>query len=218
MPTRTPATRRRRRPEEARRAILDAAERGLSAAGPAGIRLAEVAARVGVSHPAILHHFGSREALVGAVVRRAMRALEEDLVAALRAENVERPSGADLIERVFEMLGPRGHARLLAWLLLSGHEPDDAQAFESKVVEIARAAHARRLRQLPRRAKKPAFEDTLFSILLVGVAMFGEAICGPQLRRRAGLGDDRDAARRFRKWLAELIGEHLEPKASRRAD
>ena len=92
MPTRrrssapsTAAPRRRRTAEEARTAILDAAERRLVASGPASIRLQEVAADVGVSHPTVLHHFGSREALVEAVVVRALDSLHARLLEAVRA-------------------------------------------------------------------------------------------------------------------------------------
>ena len=49
----------RRTAEAARAAILEAAEKRLAEAGPAGIRLQGVAADVGVSHPTVLHHFCS---------------------------------------------------------------------------------------------------------------------------------------------------------------
>src|SRR5271165_2303383 len=94
--------RRRRTGEEARSAILDAAERLLVASGPAGIRLQEVAADVGVSHPTVLHHFGSREGLLEAVVARALESLHAGLLAAVQTS----PPGSDkveaLLERVFE--------------------------------------------------------------------------------------------------------------------
>ena len=63
MPNKKPK-RVRRTAEEAKMMILDAAERRLRELGPAGIKLQELAADVGVSHPAILHHFGSRDRLV----------------------------------------------------------------------------------------------------------------------------------------------------------
>src|SRR5215469_16716839 len=116
-------TARRARPEpgRARDAILEAAERRLREAGPGAIRLQDVAAEVGVSHPAVLHHFGSREGLVRAVVSRAIAKLQDDLASALAAQFERgRPDGADLFERVFAVLFDEGHARLLAWLLLSG--------------------------------------------------------------------------------------------------
>src|SRR4051812_32579591 len=77
--------RRRRDAEDARAAILDAAERRLVLAGPAGIRLQEVAADVGVSHPTVLHHFGSREALVAAVIHRALERIHAEVVQAIGA-------------------------------------------------------------------------------------------------------------------------------------
>src|SRR5262245_9767780 len=104
--------RRRRSAEEARRVILDAAERRLVKSGPAAIRLQAVAADIGVSHPALLHHFGSRAALVRAVIERATQKLEEDLIRAL-AQVPGRPlDRAAFFERVFETLSSAGHARL----------------------------------------------------------------------------------------------------------
>src|SRR5882672_5449363 len=67
---------------EARARILDAAERRLAEVGPEGLRLTELAAELGVSHPAILHHFGSREELVAAVVAAAIARLDARLIAA----------------------------------------------------------------------------------------------------------------------------------------
>ena len=60
----------RRSAEEARAVILDAAETHLRARGPDGLRLKDLADEIGISHPAILHHFGSRTALVQAVMQR----------------------------------------------------------------------------------------------------------------------------------------------------
>src|SRR5262245_19200587 len=108
----------RRSAEAAREAILDAAEALLQEVGPDGIRLQAVAAAVGVSHPAVLHHFGSREGLVEAVVDRAVARLEEDLLTVLSARG--SPDPVDLLARVSATLADRGHARLVAWLTLSG--------------------------------------------------------------------------------------------------
>ena len=71
------ATRRRRSREEARRLILDAAERLLTEGGPEAVRLQEVGRAVGISHPAVLHHFGSREGLLLELESRAMERLQE---------------------------------------------------------------------------------------------------------------------------------------------
>ncbi|HME71186.1 MAG TPA: helix-turn-helix domain-containing protein [Myxococcota bacterium] len=200
-------TRRRRPAEEAQRAILDAAEQRLLAAGPDALRLQDVAADVGVSHPAILHHFGSREGLMQAVTARALATLEADLVRRL-ADPTDDVDGAALLDRVFETLGDRGHARLVAWLVLTGLGDVPPAAGVRVVRAVADLVHARRI--AAGRATKADFEDSLFTIMLAATALFGDAIVGPQVRASAGLAQDRDADQRFRLWLAELLIHHLD--------
>src|SRR5579872_2169387 len=65
--------------------VLAATEKRLIVAGPGGIRLQEVAADAGVSHPTVLHHFGSREQLVKAVIARSLHAINTALVLAIHA-------------------------------------------------------------------------------------------------------------------------------------
>jgi AcrR family transcriptional regulator len=193
----------RRSAEDARREILDAAEATLSKLGPEGIRVHQIADDLGVSHPAILHHFGSREGLIGAVVNRAIERLEADLMAALvepPVSSTRRSLQAQLIERAFEVLVRGGHARILSWLLLSGHW----QLAESRVRAIAQAAHERRVEQTGPSGEAIPFEDTAFRLVLVALTIFGEAITGDALRQSAGLSDT-GAADRFREWLIRLL-------------
>jgi AcrR family transcriptional regulator len=194
----------RRVAEDARREILDAAETTLRELGPSGIRLQQLAEEVGVSHPAILHHFGSREGLIRAVARRAIERFEFDLIAAIAAPvAADRPLGKDLIHRTFDVLVEGGHARVAAWLLLSG---EGNPAAESRLRAIIEAAHARRL-TLPGE-QAAALEDTAFRLVLVSLVMFGEAIAGDAVRTGAGI-DDAGARERFRAWFANLVvGPH----------
>ena len=76
----TKTARRRRTAEEARREILEAARVRLAKGGPEAVRLQDVAADVGISHPAILHHFESREGLLQALATSAMEELNDGLV------------------------------------------------------------------------------------------------------------------------------------------
>jgi len=196
-------------PGRARDAILDAAERRLREAGPGAIRLQDVAAEVGVSHPAVLHHFGSREGLVRAVVGRAIAKLQDDLARAL-ARQLERgqPDGAAMFERVFEVLFDEGHARLLAWLLLSGEDPfasDEARAGWARIAEVT---HAMRVAGTKGR-RKPSFDDTRFTIVLSALALFGQAIAGRATFDVAGFDRDATVERSFREWLAALLARHL---------
>jgi AcrR family transcriptional regulator len=196
----------RRSAEEARGLILDAAERQLQEGGPGAIRLQDVADQVGVSHPAILHHFKSREALLQAVVDRAMRNLEADLVKAFFSETGEPPEPAAMLERVFEMLDGRGHARVLAWLVLSGHDTFDFTAAQKSWDAITDGTHAMR-----RAAGIDASrEDTQFTLVLSAFALFAQAIAGHSTFQMAGLGKDQGAPLRFRRWLGALMIDHME--------
>jgi AcrR family transcriptional regulator len=203
---------RRARPEpgRARDAILEAAERRLREAGPGAIRLQDVAAEVGVSHPAVLHHFGSREGLVRAVVSRAVGKLQDDLVRAL-AQQLEggRVDGAALFERVFTVLSDQGHARLLAWLLLSGEDPFANEDLRAGWTRIAEVTHAMRVSKA-RGGRKPAYDDTRFTIVLSALALFGQAIAGRATFDVAGFEPGKAVERRFREWLAALLARHLE--------
>jgi len=100
-----PEKRVRRSADDARTEILDVAERRMLRVGPDGIRLQQIAQAIGVSHPALLHHFGTREELVEAVVQRALNHLETDLVRLLAQSSTE---GAEAvfaaIEHVFSAL------------------------------------------------------------------------------------------------------------------
>jgi AcrR family transcriptional regulator len=208
MPTKKITKRVRRTADDARREILDAAEAMLRDLGPAGIRLHQIADDVGVSHPAILHHFGSREGLIEAVVNRAVERLESDLIEAIAAspQSSEKPLQAELIDRAFEVLVGGGHARVVAWLLLSGQW----HFSETRVRAIALASHQRRLELAGGDASAVTFEDTAFRLILVALTIFGEAIAGDTLRQSAGF-PDAGAADRFREWLIRLLGDGKRP-------
>ena len=198
----------RRTAEEAREHILDAAEAQLRERGPDGLRLQELAAQVGVSHPAILHHFGSRTALVRAVLSRTARRLKLEITTAL-SHDVDAANGATLLDRISRVLADRGNARMFAWLFLAGDgEGQDPLGYGVHLREIADAVHALRRRRRP--SAEPPFEDTLFTVLLAGISLFGNALAGPSLRRSAGLDADPDADRRFVVWLAALLQRHLD--------
>ncbi|MGH0034754.1 MAG: TetR/AcrR family transcriptional regulator [Myxococcota bacterium] len=203
--------RKRRSAEDARHAILEVAQKRLVEGGPEALRLQDIAAELGLSHPAILHHFGSREGLLEALAMHGLKALNDDLLPALERASSEPGSAEGILERAFETLGDRGHARLLAWLALSGRSaPDDGGEPERLVRSLADVVHARRL-ALAREAGRPDpdREDTDFSVLLVTVALLGDGVLGDEVRRSAGLPDDARSRRRFHGFLARLVSAHL---------
>ena len=198
--------RRRLDAEAARELILDVTERRLVASGPSGIRLQEVAADAGVSHPTVLHHFGSREQLVRAVIARSLRRINASLVEAIQASSGDDEKLEGLIENVASVFEKTGHARVVFWLALEGHRIDGAEA---RLFDVVDAAHAIRLAR-KKSSKKPTREDTARTVVLAALALVGGTILGSTLLENAGLGGDARTSIELRRWLARVLIEHLD--------
>jgi len=194
------AKRTRRTPEEARRLILKAAQARLARTGPEGLRLQDIAADAGISHPSILHHFGSREGLVRALTQQAVEDLKQTLVEALTSS--ASASTEALLDQVFNAFR-NGLAQRLAWLATV--DPEGSQGGNAQVMrQIIDVAHARRQASALPGTTIPR-EDTEAQVHLVAAAAFGDAMFGAQLRRSAGQQPGSAADRRFRAWLATLL-------------
>ncbi|MEZ4408482.1 MAG: TetR/AcrR family transcriptional regulator [Polyangiales bacterium] len=200
-----PAPRRRRTAEEARAAIMDAAERQLVAAGPGGIRLQDVAREVGVSHPTVLHHFGSREGLVDAVVSRALDALHADVTAALADASAGEDKVAALLDGVAAALSARGQGRAMMWLALGSPEP---QRDDLRLREQAEAVDALRRARFGATGEA-TLEDSQFMVVLAASTMLAHSVMGAHLLHGAGVRGAKAPAR-FRAWLARLLVAHVE--------
>ena len=118
------ATRRRRTGVEAKNAILDVAERRLVSRGISGLKLQELAKDLGVSHPAILHHYGSRGRMVDAVIERVISSV---LTAIEEAMGKQRNPDATP-DTLFKTLSDRENARKIAWLALGDGELKEVSA------------------------------------------------------------------------------------------
>ena len=192
----------RRKPEEARAMILDAAQASMAADGPAGIRLQDIARLAGVSHPTILHHFGSREGLVQALNQRTL----EDFRAAMLA-NMQAASGNgdDGIALSFAMYR-NGLAQRMLWLLQAGPEPEGRMDIFDTLVN---ALHDLR-KGFARPGHEPDLADSRNVVHLVTVAAMGDALIGTRLRRAGA--EERAAGAAFEKWFSDLITLFLQSK------
>jgi TetR/AcrR family transcriptional regulator, repressor for neighboring sulfatase len=194
--------RQRRTPEEARRLILETAQALIASTGPEGLRLQDIAAAAGISHPLILHHFGSREGLVRALTRQAVAELRDKLVAAMESSEY---SVEQQLDRVFDAFR-NGLAQRLAWLATV--DPGGGTEGTQMIMrDIADRLHARRVATArPYAAITRGDTDAL--IHLVATVAFGDALYGAQLHRSAGLPPTSETEHHFRLWFAELIRAH----------
>lgn len=194
---------------ETRQLILRAATKRISEGGPAAIRLTEIARDIGVSHPTILHHFGSRAGLIEAIEEdRTKRLLDE--ISKLLSKPVAESTPALLIRRVFEVLGDSGHARLWAWRGLTLGEGEHGQAEQAMLQQLTDAVHARRAEYARvHELDVPTREDSSFVLRLLNATLLGEAVAGSTFDHLAELDGQRDAQQRFRSWLGELLTLHI---------
>ncbi len=190
----------------ARELILDATEKRLVVAGPSGIRLQEVAADAGVSHPTVLHHFGSRELLVQAVISRSLQSISGAIVEAIARSQGDETQAEAIVESVATTFEKTGHARVVLWLALEGYAIDGSGGGLKDVVE---ATHAMRLAR-SKKSARPTRDDTARTVVLAALALVGGAVIGSTLLQNAGLVGDARSGVQFRKWLARLLIAHFD--------
>jgi AcrR family transcriptional regulator len=207
------AARRRRSASETRNAILEAAERRLLDGGPEAIRLQEIAADAGISHPAILHHFGSREGLVEAMVLRGIGKLQAQFLEGW--PSAKEPDIEGVLERFYEVASRRGIARMLAWLILSG---ESSRTMTPGVFKpAAERMHAGRVRRAFAEGRRsPELEETLFAATHLFILVLGDSLFGPSVRRAVGLGSGAETTRRYRRWLSKVV-ERMESRRPARS-
>jgi len=189
---------RARKPAEQTRAeIVAVAQEHLMRDGPDALRLNDVAAQVGISRQAILHHFGSRAGLVRQVVAHAWGGLFQDLAALTR--DAEGASPDAFVDHLDQVVRARGNARLGAWLLLSGEGLPD-EAFEDALAELPQVMAG----------PKGDPDEARRVLLLVGAALFGDAVFGRRLRQALGMPDSEQEREAFRRWLVRRLWERAE--------
>ncbi len=195
----------RRAAGETRQAILAAARKRLAEHGPEAIRLKQIARDVGISHPSILHHFGSRDGLTQALAQDAQDRLNAGVLAALSVRGDETTIGP-LVRHVFETLGDSGHARLLAWRGLALSEPHPEDSEQEMLRSLTDAIHVRWVEHARvRRERVPTREESGFLLRLLGATLVGDSIVGPIFELRAELDGQPDSRARFRSWLSALV-------------
>jgi AcrR family transcriptional regulator len=188
--------------------ILDAAEGCLVAGGPHEVRVQAVASVIGVTDAAVHYHFGSRDGLLQAVLRRAARRLRDEIGEVLARWEPEPMAMVELAELLRLLYAERGYARLTAWLVLDGWLPSGSRLLRAQ----AEAVHDRRRELVSAAGQAPSdLTDTLFSLALINMVMWSEPLIGPAVLAMFGLPSDEAGVERFRYWLARLVAEHLAP-------
>lgn len=158
---------RTRNPEGTRRAVLDAAERLFAERGFSGTSMRDVAEASGVSQPLIQHHFGHKEELYAAALRRAVDGFVARLPEAARG--TDRP--VDLRAEVATLLAfARENTltlRMVQWARLEGRHDLIAGVKCHRGEMIARIRLAQELGLVRRDIDAPAL-----AVMLEGLVFF----------------------------------------------
>jgi TetR/AcrR family transcriptional regulator, repressor for neighboring sulfatase len=201
------ATRRRRTAPEARRVILAAAEKRLAEGGPDAVRVSVVAADVGITDAAVHHHFGSREGLLGALLRHCGRKLRSEVATILAMDTIGVGGLRRAAEQIASVYGEGGAARLALWLALSGEKPRGSGMY-APLVDAVHAVRLRRARDCASPA--PRRESAQHAVALLNVALVAEPIHGGAFLRSVEIADEPAARARFRRFLVDTLVRILE--------
>jgi TetR/AcrR family transcriptional regulator, repressor for neighboring sulfatase len=170
------APRRRRSADEARSEALAAARKLLIERGPEAVTLKAVADELGVSHPNILHHFGTAAELESELMSTMVRDLAEVLmgVAAHLRSDVGAPRA--LVDMVFDAFDKGGAGKLAAWIVLSGNA-GHLEPVRDAVVELVRA-----LEEKFSNEKGDPHLGVTSAVLFIALMAFGDSVIGEPLK------------------------------------
>lgn len=188
----------RRSPEQARRALLDAAEQLLIEGGPLAVQVRAVAERVGMTDAGVYHHFGTRGELLVALLRHGGRRLRKAVESTVVTWADHGADVRSLVESVAELYRD-GYGALAIALHAAGWRDPGGGLLEPAV----QALHAMRRRS---RGRAPRIEETRLAVAALHQALATEPVYGAAFRRSAGIAP-REAARSEEQlaWWSEAL-------------
>ncbi|MBO9558906.1 MAG: TetR/AcrR family transcriptional regulator [Caulobacter sp.] len=201
-PTARGKARRRRSPDEARAQALASARRLLIERGPTGVSLNAVARDIGVTHGALIHHFGSAAELQSALMGGMVRDLTAALQVAVMRVRADDAAPRTLVNIVFDAFDQGGAGPLAAWIALWNHY-EHLEPVREAVSELIAA-----LDQTVRAAGAESPRHVPSALLLLTLCAFGDAMIGDPLRMM--LGRDAEDARRIVAGLLSALIEEID--------
>ncbi|WP_188656975.1 TetR/AcrR family transcriptional regulator [Sphingomonas metalli] len=175
------SNRRRLAPEESRMAALDAARALLIEAGPQGVTLKAVAARIGRTHANLLHHFGSAAGLQKALAERMAADITATIGEAVLAARAGTRDPRAIVDLTFDAFDREGAGALASWMILSGNR----DALDPILAAIHRLVD--QLAQGIGIGARPIADQTLHLVLVA----LGDALLGDPMAAALGLSRTR---------------------------
>jgi AcrR family transcriptional regulator len=193
----------RRTPDEARDAILAAARERLLKHGLDGLKIADIARDIGMSHATLIHHFGSTAGMRRALVDRMANSLLTEFLGVFERVPPSPTRRSEVLGRLFRALADERHVQLFAWLALEA-----ADGADSEGVAWAGAPLFDRLFDRIAAQEDATGHDrdaARFGVLLAVTSAIGFGIATPWLKH-AGLVAGAGEVDRFAARFAEFLG------------
>lgn len=159
---------------------LEAARGLLMEAGPQGVTLKAVAARIGRTHANLLHHFGSAAGLQQALAVHLATTVCESIGQAALARRAGLGSTRAVVDLTFDAFDREGGAALANWMLATGNE----DALDPIVETIHRLVDELHPDEQAPGAARTMHEATLALVLMA----LGDALIGRRLSASLGIG------------------------------
>ncbi len=157
-----------------------------------------------MSHATVIHHFGNTAGMRTALVEHMTDVLLRDVIIALQQS--DSPNPPDILRQLFAALSEGGHARLLAWLAVSGDEFSQGAPHSDQVANLFAELVPVLASRIPDHLDQKATAKRI--IFLTATAALGYGIGGEPLA--AVMGVSSEEAQEFPAWLGELLYPLLE--------
>ncbi len=181
----------RKKPADARMAILEVAQTYLIEGGPDAVKVQKIARDLGITDAAIHYHFKNRQNLLEALLKHAGRQLKQSLT-----QSVEARSVSDIARQLDEVYRQQGLANLAMWLSFAGSQDEGRGMFNDLVQQCHR--------------DKTPLQETQFCIAMLNLICAAEPLMGEAFLRSVGLSGDDESRQQFRCWMTEKMDPLLD--------
>jgi AcrR family transcriptional regulator len=185
-----------------RQSILLAAQLRLARLGADGLRLQDIARDVGVSHPTILHHFGSRDGLIVAMVKHIGEEFVSEIIRRIPLGPAPVPNEVSKVGLVFEILADKGFGGLIGWAYKQ--RPADIAPITENLFKMAIDSMVQYKTQVDGAVPDEDWQCQLaYAIRMALMAAAGEVLLGKSLSYSLGNSDG------FRMWVSDVIARRV---------
>ena len=186
----------RRRSGNTREIILEAARLRLERLGADGLRLQDIARDSGISHPTILHHFGSRDGLMIALVQSIGEHFVAEVVRRAPWEDASAVMDVSKVALAFDLLADKGYGQLVGWAMRQ--RPADVKAKATDLFDFAiQAFVSAKSAKIGKAPDEHWLKEIRLVTRLVLLAAVGEGLVGKLLPIES------DTI--FREWLSDAM-------------